>query len=82
MNPVLLFQTISESQKNNLRAVIFIIIYDQMKGGDNIGRLLIMEYTDEERFIFDEVMEILKNIPNFRNMKYKMNPNGLCPDLK
>ena len=51
MNPVLLFQTIPESQKNNLRAVIFIIIYDQMKGGDNIGRLLIMEYTDEERFI-------------------------------
>lgn len=58
------------------------IIYDYMKGGDNIGRLLIMEYTDEERFIFDEVMEILKNIPNIRNMKYKMNLNGLCPDLK
>ncbi len=28
MNPVLLFQIISESQQNNLRAVIFIIIYD------------------------------------------------------
>lgn len=70
MNPVLLFQTIPESQKNNLRAVIFIIIYDQMKGGDNIGRLLIMEYTDEERFIFDEVMEILKKHPEFQ--KYEI----------
>lgn len=41
-------------------------INDLMKGGDNIGRLLIMEFADNENSTFDEVMELLKKHPNFQ----------------
>lgn len=37
-----------------------------MNGGDNIGRLLIMEFADNENSTFDEVMEVLKKHPNFQ----------------
>ena len=42
--------------KDNLRAVSFMFIYDLMKGGDNIGRLFIMEFADNESSTFDEGM--------------------------
>lgn len=37
-----------------------------MKGGDNIGRLLIMEFADNESSTFDEVLEVLKKHPDFQ----------------
>ncbi len=37
-----------------------------MNGGDNIGRLLIMEFADNENSTFDEVMELLKKYPDFQ----------------
>ena len=42
------------------------IIYGLMKGGDNIVRLLVMEFADNENSTFDEVMEFLKKHPNFQ----------------
>lgn len=53
-----------------------------MKGGDNIGRLLIMEYTDEERFIFDEVMEILKKHPEFQKYEIQNESKWSLPGLE
>lgn len=32
-----------------------------LKGGDNIGRLLVVEFNDREFHVFEEVMEVLKN---------------------
>lgn len=41
-----------------------------MKGGGNIGRLLVIEFADSENSAFDEVMEILKKHSEFQ--KYEM----------
>lgn len=42
----------------------------KIKGGDNIGRLLVMEFADNESSTFDEVLEVLKKHPDFQ--KYEM----------
>ena len=53
-----------------------------MKDGGNIGRLLIMEYTDDERFIFDEVMEILKKHPEFQKYEMQNESKWTLPGLE
>ena len=36
------------------------------KRGDKIGRLLILEFNDNELNIFDEMMEVVKRHPDFK----------------
>ena len=57
-------------------------IYDLMKGGDNIGRLFIMEFAYNENSTFDEGMGCLKRIRISKCVKCKKNLNYLSPDLK
>lgn len=33
-----------------------------MKGGDNIGRLLVIEFNDQDTPVFNEIMRTLKRI--------------------
>lgn len=41
-----------------------------------------MEYTDEERFIFDEVMEILKKHPEFQKYEIQNESKWSLPGLE
>lgn len=37
--------------------------------GDNIGRLLIMEFSDSDNNAFDEIMEVLKKYPDLHGFE-------------
>lgn len=39
--------------------------------GGNIGKLLIMEFTDNESAVFDDIMNMLERYPNFQKYKLK-----------
>lgn len=38
------------------------------KGGDNIGRLLLMEFSEQDTTVFEEVMAVLKRYPDFEKL--------------
>ena len=40
-----------------------------MKAGDNVGRILLVEFRDQDMSVFDEVMGVLKNNMNFEHIK-------------
>ncbi len=40
-----------------------------LKVGDIIGRILVVEFKDEESNIFDEIMDTLKRYPNFDHLR-------------
>ena len=35
------------------------------KGGDNIGRILVIEFNVQDSSVFDEIMEVVKRYPSF-----------------
>ena len=39
--------------------------------GDTIGRILVIEFNDEDNAAFDEVMATLKHYPNFEKLQLK-----------
>lgn len=39
------------------------------KAGGNIGRVLLVEFADNENAVFDEIMEVIKKIQIFKNLK-------------
>lgn len=41
------------------------------KGGGNIGKLLIMEFTDNENAAFADILNMLKKYPDFQRIKLK-----------
>lgn len=41
------------------------------RGGGNIGKLLIMEFADNESMVFDNMMNMLQKYPNFRKYALK-----------
>lgn len=36
-----------------------------MEEGDSIGRILLVEFSEQDSSVFDEVMEVLKRYPDF-----------------
>lgn len=45
--------------------------YHVKEGGGNIGKLLIMEFTDKESMIFDNMMNMLQKYPDFHKYTLK-----------
>lgn len=39
------------------------------KGGDSIGRILVIGFSDRDYPVFDEIMEVLKNHSDFEYLK-------------
>lgn len=42
------------------------MVLDNKKGGDNIGRLLLMEFKEQDSAVFEEVMAVLKSYPDLK----------------
>lgn len=40
-----------------------------VKEGDGIGRILVIEFSEQDSTVFDEVMEVLKHHPDFENLQ-------------
>lgn len=40
-----------------------------MKAGDNIGRILVIEFSDHETTIFKEIVRVLERFSDFENLK-------------
>ena len=45
------------------------MVLDNKKGGDNIGRLLLMEFKEQDSAVFEEVMAVLKSYPDLKKMR-------------
>lgn len=56
---------------NEKLSVLLFYLYRNMKflkGVGNIGRVLVMEFREEDSIVFDEVMMVLKQYPNFKKL--------------
>ncbi len=40
--------------------------------GDNIGRILVLEFNDKEINIFNEMMEVVKKHPDFKRYEVRI----------
>lgn len=40
-----------------------------VEGSDNIGRVLVIEFKDQDSVVFDEIMATLKRYPNFDHLR-------------
>ena len=58
------------------------MIYGAVKGGDNIGRILVIESQERDVTIIDEILEKLKNHPEFELLWLKHDPVLLLPELE
>lgn len=58
------------------------LIYGAVKGGDNIGRILVIESQERDVTIIDEILEKLKNHPEFELLWLKHDPVLLLPGLE
>ncbi|MXP75401.1 transcriptional regulator [Lachnospiraceae bacterium WCA-9-b2] len=58
------------------------ICFNIMRGGGSIGRLLIMEFVDNESSTFDEVIELLKKHPNFQKCEMQMDSKLSFPGIE
>ncbi|RKI39005.1 hypothetical protein D7V86_18355 [bacterium D16-51] len=56
-----------------LPALLFYVWYwaEAAKGGGNIDKLLIMEFTDNENVAFADILNMLKKYPDFQRIKLK-----------
>ncbi len=50
--------------------------------GDNIGRILVLEFNDNEINIFNEMMEVVKNHPDFKRYEVRMESALCLPGLE
>lgn len=50
-------------------------------GGDSIGRILIVEFTERDGSAFDEVMQVLNQHSNFEQLQLKNMPMLSLPGL-
>ena len=46
-------------------------IHIRKNGGDNIGRILVIEFDDQDSLVFDEIMRALEKHPTFENLKLR-----------
>lgn len=53
-----------------------------MKDGDNIGRILVIEFNDNDISAFDKVMEVLSQYSNFEHLRLKDEPMVSLPGLE
>lgn len=51
-------------------------------GGDSIGRILVIEFSDQDTAAFDEVMNVLKRYPDFENLCLKEEQVLTLPGLE
>ncbi len=56
-----------------LPVLLFYLRYlaETVGGGGNIGKLLIMEFTDNENAVFADIMNVLQKYPDFRKYSLK-----------
>ena len=52
------------------------------KKGNNIGRLLVAEFKDNETRLFDDIMEVFRKYPDFQKYEVDYAPAISIPDLK
>lgn len=52
------------------------------KEGDNIGRILIIEFSEQDSDTYNEVMEVLKCYFDFENLQLKDEPRLSVPGLE
>ena len=52
------------------------------KKGNNIGRLLVAEFKDNETHPFDEIMEVFRKYPDFQKYEIDYTPTISFPDLE
>lgn len=51
-------------------------------GGDNIGRVMVIEFDERDSATFDEITDILKRYPDFGCLKMKAEPIVSLPGLE
>ena len=54
----------------------------EYKRGDNIGRILVLEFNDDEINIFNEMMEVVKKHPDFKRYEVRMESALCLPGLE
>ena len=52
------------------------------KKGNNIGRLLVVEFKENETHPFDEIMEVFRKYPDFQKYEVDYEPAISFPNLK
>lgn len=52
------------------------------KKDDNIGRLLVAEFKDNDTRPFDEIMEVFRKYPDFQKYEVDYEPAISLPNLK
>lgn len=52
------------------------------KAGDDIGRMLLVEFADNDSVAFDEVMEVLQKYPDFQKFEVKHESKLSLPGLE
>lgn len=52
------------------------------KRGDNIGRLLVLEFNEDETDVFDEVMDVVGRHPDFKRYELHDEPALQLPGLE
>ena len=52
------------------------------KKGNNIGRLLVVEFKENETHPFDEIMEVFRKYPDFQKYEVDYEPAISFPDLE
>ena len=52
------------------------------KKGNNIGRLLVVEFEKNEIHVFDKIMEVFRKYPDFQKYEIDYTPTISFPDLE
>lgn len=52
------------------------------KAGGNIGRILLIEFTNSENAVFDEIMDVIKKYPDFKKFEVKHETKISLPGLE
>lgn len=55
---------------------------DYIVGGGNIGRVLVIEFSDMDTSVFDEIMGVLRQHPDFEFLRIKDEPMISLPGLE
>lgn len=67
-----------------------VALYRRMQGrklvryrrGDDIGRLLLLEFNDNELNLFNEIMEVIERFPDFKKYELRTEPVLQLPGLE
>lgn len=52
------------------------------KKGNNIGRLLVVEFEKNENHLFDKIMEVFRKYPDFQKYEVDYTPTLSFPNLE